>query len=307
MYTVKKYTPKDFDIWNQFVATAKNATFLFQRNFMEYHNNRFDDFSLLVFKGENLVAILPANKIKSEVYSHKGLTYGGLVLQNSIGVSKVEIIFNEILEFLRKEHVSTLYLKSIPVFYHKEPSFELEPLLFKLNAICIKKDQNFAIDYRLPIKIHKSKLKKFRKNETLDFRISEKDSFEPFWNQVLIPRLLQKHHTQPVHSLKEIQYLGGVFPENIIQYSIYLGAEILAGITIFKDGNTVKSQYGALTEKGEKYRALDYLFIHLIQKFKSEGFIFFDMGIIAKNYTLLKQKEELGCYQYLQEVYKLNI
>ena len=33
--------------WDAFVKTSKNGTFLFMRDYMEYHNDRFIDYSLL--------------------------------------------------------------------------------------------------------------------------------------------------------------------------------------------------------------------------------------------------------------------
>ena len=56
-----------FDAWNTFVSKAKNATFLFHRNFMEYHKNRFQDFSLVVQEDQKWVAVLPANIVGAEV------------------------------------------------------------------------------------------------------------------------------------------------------------------------------------------------------------------------------------------------
>ncbi|MFT6748422.1 MAG: hypothetical protein ACJAQ1_000334, partial [Flavobacterium sp.] len=78
LFSVKQYRSEDYEAWNQFVSEAKNATFLFHRDFMEYHSDRFEDFSLLVFNNkEKLVAILPANRVDESVFSHQGLTYGG--------------------------------------------------------------------------------------------------------------------------------------------------------------------------------------------------------------------------------------
>ena len=53
-YTVKKYQENDYEIWNAFIGQAKNATFLFHRDFMEYHKDRFEDFSLVIFEDEKL-------------------------------------------------------------------------------------------------------------------------------------------------------------------------------------------------------------------------------------------------------------
>jgi hypothetical protein len=51
---------------------------LFHRDFMEYHSDRFQDYSLLIFEEDKLIAVLPANRVEDRL-SHQGLTYGGLV------------------------------------------------------------------------------------------------------------------------------------------------------------------------------------------------------------------------------------
>ena len=97
-----------------------------------------------------------------------------------------------------------------------------------------------------------------------------------------------------------------------MQYNVYFEDEIIAGITLFHFKNGVKSQYGATTVLGEKYRALDFLFITLIENFKDKV-SFFDMGTVTENNELgynpglLKQKEELGCSVYTQDFYSISL
>ena len=38
----------------------------------------------MIFDGEKLISVLPANKVGDMIYSHQGLTYGGLLIQNDI-------------------------------------------------------------------------------------------------------------------------------------------------------------------------------------------------------------------------------
>ena len=61
MITVRRYTPADKPLWDGFVALSKNATFLHYRDYMDYHSDRFNDFSLMAFDGGRLLALLPAN------------------------------------------------------------------------------------------------------------------------------------------------------------------------------------------------------------------------------------------------------
>ncbi|TDW52582.1 acetyltransferase (GNAT) family protein [Flavobacterium sp. 270] len=313
LYTIKKYNQNDAEIWNDFISHAKNATFLFQRDFMEYHKDRFEDFSLLIFENEKLKAVLPANKNGNSVHSHQGLTYGGLVFLNKLKAEQVENILDQILFFLKENKIETFYYKPIPHFYFPKGNNEMDFFLFKRNAVLHHKEMNLAVNLQLPLEISKSKLKHFRRIENLDLDIVEEEDFTPFWEIILAPRLLEKFEAKPVHTKEEITLLQHKFPENIKQFSVYQSDEIIAGITIFETENVIKSQYGATSEKGEKVRALDFLFINLIEKYKREGKHFFDMGIVndenEKGYHtgLLKQKQELGCTVYNQDFYKISL
>ncbi|MEP6928963.1 MAG: FemAB family protein [Flavobacterium sp.] len=312
-YTVKKYDQNDFVIWNDFIVKSKNATFLFHRDFMEYHKDRFDDFSLLVYKDQKVVAVLPANKRDNSVYSHQGLTYGGLVFSHKLRAENVELILDEILFFLKENKIKTFYYKPIPNFYFSEGNNQIDFFLFKRGALLERKEMNLAVNLTLPLKISKSKLKHFRRIENLDLYVVEEKDFLPFWEVILEPRLLEKFEAKPVHTKGEINLLNQKFPENIKQFSVYQQDEIIAGITIFETETIVKSQYGATSKKGEEVRALDFLFINLIEKYKRERKLFFDMGIVnsenEKGYNsgLLTQKEELGCTVYNQDFYKINL
>ncbi|WP_029268757.1 hypothetical protein [Flavobacterium sp. KJJ] len=312
-YTVKKYHKSDYKTWNEFIAQAKNATFLFYRDFMEYHQDRFEDFSLLIFEGEKLKAVLPANKKENSVYSHQGLTYGGLVFSSKLKGEKVESILDSILVFFNENQIETFYYKPIPSFYFPEGNNEIDFFLFKRGAVLERKEMNLAINLQLPLQISKSKMKHFRRIENLDLDIIEEQHFSPFWNEILEPRLLEKFDAKPVHTKEEMAWLKQNFPQNIRQYSVCQNDEIIAGITIFETQNVIKSQYAATSKQGEEARAVDFLFINLIHKYKRKGKLFFDMGIVnsdnEKEYDLglLTQKQELGCSVYNQDFYKLDI
>lgn len=312
-YSVKPYRESDYANWNAFIGQAKNATFLFHRDFMEYHKDRFEDFSLMVFDSEKLVAVMPANRVGDIVYSHQGLTYGGLVYSSKLNGEKVEEILDSILSFFLENEVKSFFFKSIPFFYTSKGNAEMEFFMLIKGAFLDKKEMNLGINLAMPLTISKSKLKHFRKIEELDLEMVEEQQLESFWELVLQPRLLEKYIARPVHTLKEITKLKEKFPNNIKQFSVYFEDVIIAGITVFETETVVKSQYGATTKKGEELRALDFLFINLIQKYKREGKLFFDMGIVnednEKGYHagLLKQKEELGCSVYSQDFYKMNL
>jgi hypothetical protein len=58
--TIRTYNETDFEAWNKLVSESKNGTFLFDRNFMDYHKHKFQDFSLMIYNEKtNLLLLCP--------------------------------------------------------------------------------------------------------------------------------------------------------------------------------------------------------------------------------------------------------
>ena len=74
---IKNYSAERKKEWDNFLETSKSPVFLFKRDYMEYHRDRFKDKSLMFYDDGKLIAILPANVDKKEIVSHGGLTFGG--------------------------------------------------------------------------------------------------------------------------------------------------------------------------------------------------------------------------------------
>ena len=61
MIKIEKYTDNDFEIWDKFIdEVSVNGSFLQSRRFLSYHDNKFKDTSLLIYKKNKLVAVFPA-------------------------------------------------------------------------------------------------------------------------------------------------------------------------------------------------------------------------------------------------------
>ena len=310
-FSVRLYQKNDFDIWNTFVSEAKNATFLFDRNFMEYHSSRFTDYSLLIFDSEKLVALLPANRVEATVFSHQGLTYGGLVFSKNIKLSAVVSILKSVLFFLNQNKIEKLAVKLIPSFYCDFFSDELEYCLYASSARLIQIDSLSTIDLKKPFIISKTRKESIRRGEKNGLIIKEEFSFDAFWNEILIPNLERKHQAKPVHTLAEITYLKSNFPENIRQFNVYDGANIVAGTTVFVSKNVAHPQYVSGNINKNELGSLDYLYHHLIKNVFAEK-AFFDFGISNENKGkninegLLFWKESFGAQTVAQRFYEIQ-
>ena len=78
------YDPSWDERWDRFVMKGSmNGTFLQTRRFLNYHpRGRFEDASLMVLDGQELVAVCPAAAQmvggSAMLRSHPGRTFGGL-------------------------------------------------------------------------------------------------------------------------------------------------------------------------------------------------------------------------------------
>ena len=310
-YTIKQYESKDYERWNSFVGKAKNGTFLFYRDFMEYHANRFRDYSLIVLDGEKWVAILPANVVGNEVFSHQGLTYGGLVYTEKLKLASVIETFKSILSFLNDNKIEQLQLKLIPSIYHQKPAEELNYALFLAEAKLVRRDSLAVIDLSKPYTISKTRKECIRRGIKNNLVIQEELNFKLFWNEVLEPNLDKKHQAKPVHSLAEIEMLQQKFPSNIRHFNVYQGDKIVAGTTIFISENVAHPQYVSGMDNKNELGSLDFLYHHLITSvFKDKRF--FDFGISNEehgkklNEGLVFWKESFGASTIVQDFYEVE-
>src|SRR6266702_1439833 len=122
---IEPYSPRYKDVWDELVRKSTNGTFLFERNYMEYHSDRFEDASLLAFdERKRLLALLPANRKGDTLISHEGLSYGGFVSDKSATIPKIIKVFNATIAYLVQSGLRCLVYKSIPHIYHRFPAEE---------------------------------------------------------------------------------------------------------------------------------------------------------------------------------------
>ena len=278
---------------------------------MDYHSDRFQDYSLMVFDEEKLIAVLPANRVEDTIYSHQGLTYGGLVLNSKAKLSLVLSIFKSVLKFLNENSIDKFILKTMPNFYLDAFSDELEYCLFIVQAKLNRRDSLSVIDLTKPYFITKTRKESIRRGKKNNLIIKEELNFELFWNDILIPNLDKKHQVKPVHSVEEITLLQKRFPNNIRHFNVYHNDKIVAGTTVFSTEKVAHPQYISGNSDKNELGCLDYLYHLLITEvYKDKNY--FDFGISNEeqgtkiNEGLLFWKESFGAKTIVQNFYEVQ-
>jgi hypothetical protein len=314
MLSVKKYCDSDKDTWNIFVEMSKNATFLFKRNFMDYHADRFIDNSLLFYKNDKLVALLPANKVENQqktLYSHQGLTYGGLVLSKDFSAKDILGIFEILIAYLKKNKFNSLIYKAIPHIYHQIPSEEDLYALFRYDAKLIVRQLSSSIKFPAMLPVAKQRFQGINRGIKEGIVVKKSEDYPQFW-AILEKNLADNHQAKPVHSLPEIMLLKQDFPEEISLYAAYKGDEMLAGGVFFEMPTLFHSQYLSANDDGKYLGALDFLLFELTKKTFCKK-QYFDFGTSCEdggkilNTGLLFQKEGFSARSTVYDVYEITI
>src|SRR5437016_10636090 len=161
--------------WNRFVAAARNGHFLFDRGFMDYHSDRFTDCSLLFFDKGQLIGVLPANRHDDTVYSHQGLTFGGIVAGDRLGAERMLAVFDALRGHLAEAGVRSLVYKPVPHIYHRRPAEEDLYALFRHGAALVRRDLSTSIGYGGPVQATPPRQASFRKAQAAGIVLSESD------------------------------------------------------------------------------------------------------------------------------------
>ena len=292
---VERYVCDDAEEWDEFVRRSKNGTFLFERDYMEYHAHRFVDLSLLVRDDRGrLVAVLPGSQHDRTLVSHGGLTYGGFVSGTEMTMGRMLSVFAACLEHLHGE-IDRIVYKPVPHIYHSVPAEEDAYALFVRGATLVSRDVSSAIDTRRPLPFRNRRDEAARR---AGLRVERTEAFDRFW-PVLEENLADRHGLKPVHTLREIQSLASRFPDNVLLFDCRADDEPVAGCVVYVTENVSHIQYTAASEPGRRLGAMDLVLASVIERF-SPTHRWIDFGISTEdngrylNQGLAKYKERFG-------------
>lgn len=312
MINIKKYSPESKIIWDEFVKLSKNYHFFFLRNYMDYHAERFNDHSLMFYdKKGALIALLPANYSNEMLFSHQGLTFGGLIIKSSIKQKDIIDIFDNIKKYLQENKIRSLHYKKIPYIYHTIPADEDLYSLFRCDAKLIRRDVSSAIKIDNQIKYSKGRkwtLKKLTETE-IQYNLVDNDDIPVFWEN-LTQVILTQHDVKPTHSAMEIIQLKNAFPNEIKFYTAIKNNKQIAGAVIFETSVVAHTQYLYNTIEGREIGALDGLIDYLIKNIYMDK-AYFDFGISNEdngkylNDGLIAQKEGFGARAIVHDFYEI--
>lgn len=318
---VVPYTLAYKSAWNDFVRNSKTGTFILEREYMDYHADRFQDCSILLFDDDccRLKALFPANWVGENrcVWSHQGLTYGGLLTETSVTQTEVLTMFEAICSYYRTAYkASCMVYKPIPYIYSMLPSDEDLYALFRMEAAIKSRLTASVVNMKYPLKMQTLRRRKANLAKANGLIVCAMQPFEwpvlcRYWS--LLDEVLQeRHQAHPVHTFDEMKLLMQRYPDNIKLHVVMKDEEIVAGTVVYETRQVARVQYIASGHAGRQLGALDLLFEHLLQHVYA-GVPYFDFGTSNEecgrvlNEGLIFQKEGFGGRTVCYDCYHIRL
>ena len=280
------------DKWDEFILSSSvNGTFLQTKNFLDYHNNRFEDCSLIIYKGNNtIVAVIPACIVHdsgSKVFNaHYCSTFGGIVIaEDFYNIEHVEAVINALEEYLHDKRYDKIVLKCTSDIFSRRNTNLLYYFLFQKGYTpydelsCYIDFKNYNEDIISNFSSGRRRDYKYSLRNELRFtQLSADYEVEEFYN--ILCDNLRKFNANPVHSLSELlEFKNERLVDNVRFYGVYNENDMIAGSMVFLFGDMVfHTQYLAADQGCLKLYPMNFLDTNLIMLAQKSGFRFFSFG-----------------------------
>lgn len=307
---VERYLPVRKDEWDACVDAAVNQHLLFYRDYMDYHAERFSDHSLMALRDGVLLGVFPANARDGVLYSHQGLTFGGLLHGPKVYATDVLAFVAGLQAHMRENGLARLICKPAPFAYASAPCEGLQYALQCAGARIIERHLSSAIDFHTPVAMAELRRRGIKKALKAGIVIEASQDWEGFI--AMLAASLQRHGTTPKHTPDELRLLHGRFPEYIQLRIASLDGTMLAGVLLYLTRTAAHTQYISVSPEGQRLGALDLLMHGLIEEQRSLR-RYFCFGVSTEgdgrslNNGLQHQKEGFGGRAMLHDIYELSV
>lgn len=283
---------------------------MFLRRFMDYHADRFSDCSLLISNSGSTIGLIPANRTGETIWSHQGLSYGGLLSRSSARHSDVVGCLKSAATAWLKAGAAMLRYKTVPHVFHRFPAEEDIFTLFAAAGRVVRRDLFTIVPLQNRLSYSKGRKHALSLSRRADVEVCESRNFNGFYD-ILEHRLDEKYNARPTHSADEMVLLANRFPNNIKLIIAQKSGTVLAGAVLFTEGSVIHTQYLGSSDAGRTVGALDAVIDHVINTAGTQhrylSFGHSNQADGGVNAGLLFQKEGFGGRAIVHDQYEVDL
>ncbi len=274
---IVKYSSEYEKVWDEFIANSKNGTVFHTRKFLSYHKDKFEDKSILIYKKNRLVGVFPAVEVDGKIISHRGSTYGGLVVGVKNRLSDSLSMWEKIINYYQK----TIEFRKSEYIFDKYPSREVIFAAKKFGFKEVNEELSTCLDLEF-VKFSERRKRAIKKCKDLKI-IFDDMNYEDFY-EILSNNLKIKYDTTPTHTLKEMKLLKKLLPGNYLLITIYKDKQMIAGIwLVLATDKTAHTFYIAQNYDFAEFQGLSCIVKNIIEYLQKKSFKYLNFGISTEN------------------------
>jgi len=297
---------KDYKRWCNLYKKADGATLFHHPDFLSYHQDRFNEEHLGVFKGAELIALIVLAIENKEAKSPYGASYGGFIGIKNFSYSESKEIVTLFLDYLQQKDIKSITITPPFSIYYKNYSQTLLFAMLEQGFYRSNSDISSVVALQKET-LFNAKLNNIaKKAKSLGVETLFRANLDDFWS--LMEQTFSKHKKSPTHTKSEYAYLMQQFPKHIYCNIAYLDKKPLAGVGVFElNEQVMMSFYLCSNEAYKTTQALTLLLQETIKDAKQRGFSYFDFGTSSVGMqakpNIFKFKEGFGAIGLFRDTF----
>ncbi len=294
--------------WARIIGDCNGATIFHTPEFLSYHKERFSELHLGVYKGEQLIGLMPM-AIREEDYENAkricavspyGASYGSFVFLKQPGYSEAAQIADSLIELIEKEGVEQLRLTPPLISYYEKPCSTFIFALLERGFRAVNADISSVIPLcgDLESETFSSRARNMaRKARAQGVVVERNASLDEYWP--LMEKTFNRHGVSATHTREEFDFLMKVLPDWVFVDIARLEGKPVAGIGYFRiNSKAIMSYYLCSDPEFRDSQALSMLVYDSILRAQEEGYQVFDFGTssvgMVASENIFRFKESYG-------------
>jgi hypothetical protein len=312
---IRRLPERETASWDAFVTGSNNGTIFHSQRFLSYHpKNRFINHHCMVIDKDTLIAVFPAIEHGDTIISHRGASYGGLVVKHGIGIHTVYLAVEHLAAYYRSHGFKKIIATQTPLIYFQDPHQYVDFVFSKLGFTYLKREVTAVIPITSaePLSLfHADARRSTKKAQREGVHVRITDEYETFYT-ILKNNLGMRHNVTPTHTLTELLKVQKLFPQEILLFGAYVDHTMIGGVVIFvANPQTLLAFYISHDNEYQHYRPVNMLFYEILQWGYLRGFKYLDLGTFTlnmePNWGLGRFKENHNAHGYLRDTFQVTL
>ncbi|MEM8935078.1 MAG: GNAT family N-acetyltransferase [Pseudomonadota bacterium] len=311
----------DRQAWTQLLQKAARRNILTRRDFLDYHGDRLEDFSLVFRDGPGgpMQGLLPGAihpQDPSRVTCHGGSSLGGMIFKKPASPQQTADAFQAAALVWREHGVASLSYKTTPSFFDTQPD-ETDIAIVSQCASTTAKKLWQAIDTQKPLNFSSGLDREARSASKKGFTAQwsvEGDALDAMYKMVR-ENLADRHEAEPLHSLAEVKTLHHTLgPASVVLLVRDANNAPAAAAWMLRYAEDAwHPQYIASTPVGRRSNAVKLLLMTALERCRDEKVRWLSLGTssgdgaFGVDDTLFQFKRRFGAGAFIQHFFEIEI